>query len=394
MVWAQAYRTRLPRAKTTVPLVRPLCGAVFTLASIMALSGADVSAQTAPPAAAEAKAKSKPKKKAPADEAKTSKKDPALAQQQIDQGIASLQAGKADLAVQQLTAALSGGSLPAPLMAKAFYNRGLAYRKQSKPDKAISDLTSALWLRGGLNDADRAEALQNRSAAYRDAGLPDQADTEGAGASALRSRAATTTPASGPPPAPKAPDGEPSVTRTASLPAQPAPANLAPQEAPAKSTGGGLGGFFGNIFGSGSTTAAPTAKPEPAVSAWASGTEVKPASGGAPARSKAPVASPAATTTVAVAPVPATQARPVAGRILLQVAQLKTREQAQAVAAQLKQQFAAELAGREATIVAVDVGGFGTLHRVRFGPFADASEWKGLCPRLLSEGHDCLGVDQ
>lgn len=346
-------------------------------------------AQTQPPAASQAPAaapaaKPKPKKKPGAEDAaakaKAPKKDPALAQQQIDQGIASLQGGKVDAAVQQLTAALSGGSLPASLMAKAYYQRGIAYRKQAKPALAISDLTSALWLKGGLTDTERSDALQNRSASYRDAGLPDQADADQA-ASAPTQRTQQTAA---------------SDTATASLPSRPpapAPAvGLVPQEN-ASSTGSGLGGFFGSIFGSGSSTSTATSappagssKPEPVVSGWSTATAAVKSTSNPPA----PVVTAAAPTTA----VPVTATAKSGRRFLVQVAQLRSHEEAQAVAAKLKQQMGADLAGRDVSIDAAVVGGMGTLHRVRFGPFTDASEWRSLCPKLLSSGHDCQPLPQ
>ena len=58
-------------------------------------------------------------------------------------------------------------------MAKALLYRGIAYRQQKKPAQAIADLTSALWLKGGLAEADRSDALKQRTSAYQEAGLAD-----------------------------------------------------------------------------------------------------------------------------------------------------------------------------------------------------------------------------
>jgi hypothetical protein len=195
------------------------------------------------------------------------KKDPAAAQKEIEAGIASLEAGKTDIAVQRFTAALSGGSLPSPLMAKALYYRGVAFRRHGKPVQAISDLTSALWLKNGLDASERVAALAMRAAAYRDAGLPDQIDSEpktlaapGAGA-----------PSSGLIAAPATAD------RSAS---QAAAASAEPSEALRAASGIGLGGFFDGLFGrasSGSSvqTGAVSASPSPTSSGWVDGTEVR-----------------------------------------------------------------------------------------------------------------------
>ena len=372
--------------------------------SLLCIAAAPLAAQTVDPPAAAAKAAptkaaaKKPKTKPAATEAKVAKKDPAVAQQEIDAGVASLQAGKTDLAVQQLTSALTGGSLPAPLLARAHYHRGLAYRKQTKTALAISDLTQALWVKNGLAEADRADAMQNRIAAYRDAGLPDQADAESVkSTSTAVSRAATA--AAAPAKVATAESAPASVlastaARTGSISTEKPTASLAPAPDPAPSTdGGGLGGFFGNLFGgsSGAATAAPVAqaapaKTEVASSAWSAGTEVKAPAAGAKVK---PTGQTAALAAPVTAPGPKSN-----GRYVLQVAKLKTREDAQSVAAKLKQQLGLELAGREASIVAVSEGGFGTLHRLSFGPFADAAEWKTLCPKLLKAGHDCQPVTQ
>lgn len=367
------------------------------LAAAISISGAGIAvhAQEAqPPAAKQTKAKAKAKAKAATQDANAGKKDPTVAQQQVDAGIASLQAGKADAAVEQFSAALSGGSLPSNLMARAHYQRGLAYRKQSKPALAISDLTHALWLKNGLTDTERADALQNRIAAYRDAGLPDQADAESARMPATRSAAEQAAP----------------VSSTSSITVAKPAAGFAPtQEAQAPSGSGGLGNFFGSLFGGSSSSAAPSpveTKPpvqtQSAVSAWSAGTEVKP--GPASRNTRATKASqPAATETLPweQQTAPAAHAGPVktaaaagAGLYQLQVAQLRSAEEARAVAARLKQQFASELAGREASISTVNAGGFGTLHRVAFGPFHDPAEWKDLCPKLLSAGQDCQPLTQ
>ena len=357
--------------------------------------------QTAAPAASEAPkpAKKKPNAKPAAEQAKAVKKDPAVAQQQIEAGSAALQAGKTDQAVQQFTAALTGGSLPAPLMARAHHQRGIAYRKLSKPALAIEDLTHALWLKNGLSESDRADAMQNRIAAYRDAGLPDQADAESLKSQPVPAASASRGPEQG---------SSSSSSRTGSIPTEKPAATLAlaPESTPQASTG--IGSFFGNLFGGSSgtaeaaTTTASTPRAEVSGSAWSAGTEVKtpgqkikPASGTAtPAAAPAPKAA-AKVASIAQPSEPAASA-PAKGnaRYRLQVAQLKSRDEAQSIAAQLKQQLAPDLAGREASIVAVSAGGFGTLHRLSFGPFADAAEWKDLCPKLLKAGHDCLPLSQ
>ena len=72
---------------------------------------------------------------------------------------------------------------------RRLYLRGIAYRQQSKPALAISDLTSALWLKGGLGETDRADALKQRSAAYADAGLTETGEADAARRTAAKERA-------------------------------------------------------------------------------------------------------------------------------------------------------------------------------------------------------------
>ena len=76
-------------------------------------------------------------------------------------------------------------------MAKALYLRGVAYRQQGKPAQAISDLTSALWLKGGLADSDRADAIKQRTAAYGDAGLTETGEAVAAAPAAKERQAST-----------------------------------------------------------------------------------------------------------------------------------------------------------------------------------------------------------
>src|SRR5262249_26568852 len=112
-------------------------------------------------------------KKAPAKDAdgeaeggpaKPKRQDPVEAQRTIAASGQQLEAGKSAEAAQALTRVLTGGGLPPGMMAKALLYRGIAYRQQKKPAQAIADLTSALWLKGGLGEADRTDALRQRAA--------------------------------------------------------------------------------------------------------------------------------------------------------------------------------------------------------------------------------------
>ena len=124
-------------------------------------------------AATKSRAKPAAAAAAPVDAAAQKQKDAAAAHNAYDAGVKSYQTSKLEPAVQSFTAALRGGGLAPTDMAHALYYRGLAYKKQSKPGLAISDLTSALWLKNGLSDSERASATAERAEAYRMAGLGD-----------------------------------------------------------------------------------------------------------------------------------------------------------------------------------------------------------------------------
>ena len=116
--------------------------------------------------------------KASADGKAAKRADPAEAKSALDGVAKALDAGKTEQAVQQINGLLSGSRLQGPSMARALYLRGAAYQKQGKPAQAIADLTSALWLKGGLSEADRAAATALRTEAYRQAGLNDLAEAD------------------------------------------------------------------------------------------------------------------------------------------------------------------------------------------------------------------------
>src|SRR5262245_51707223 len=106
------------------------------------------------------------------------KHDPGEAQRAVDNAAKLIDAGRAEQAVQALSATLAGGNLPPAVMARALLLRGIAYRQQKKPAQAIADFTSALWLKGGLSESDRADGLRQRTAAYQEAGLGQQGGGE------------------------------------------------------------------------------------------------------------------------------------------------------------------------------------------------------------------------
>lgn len=318
------------------------------------------------------------------------------ADRSVEKAIAALEAGKTDLAVQELTSAVTGGKISQGKLAQALYYRGLAYRKQGKPAQAIADFTSALWIKNGLDAQQRNDALLNRAGAYRDAGLADQAEAdEKRVAAAVKG-------------------GAPS--------ARAATSEVKAQESAAQQTssGSGLGGFFSALFGGSSTAQAPASQEfatsvAPAsgrgaagaqqVSSWS--TETGPSttakSAGASSRPKPAAARQSAAgwedgTVVRkvsarqTAATPATTGSTGKSSTHVQVAAVRSRQEAQAVTARLAQIGAAVPGKREAEVEEAVMGNMGTLYRVRLGPFASAAEVQSACPRLREAGFDCLVI--
>lgn len=388
----------------------------------------------------------------PAQAAADKKKDPSVALKAYDAGARAFEAGKLDPAIKSLSAALSAGGLPSQQMAKALYYRGAAYRKQGKPAQAISDLTTAAWLKNGLSDADRAQALDQRQAAYREAGLGDAppAIAEPRSAAAPQQVAAAapaqaapvqpgvkvsnpqsdslfswpwqsspSAPAAAPaPPAPVAEAPAPAAVPPAAPVAvpfsapvvdpSPAPENPTLAMAPATSepsagapntlekAGSAITGFFGNMFGgsnssdsgsqatqtssssvmTSSTGAAATAPPQAVANDWSQGISV------ASSANKTAQAAPAAA------------AAPPRGKYRLQVAAVRSRDEADRLAQRLAQTHGARLGGRTTEVDEAVIGNMGTFYRVRIGPYADGREPDQLCSVLRPDGFDCLVVTQ
>jgi len=346
-------------------------------------------------------------------------------------GTRAYETGKMADAVSQLSTALTAGGLPSNQMAKALYYRGAAYRKQGKHALAISDLTSALWLKGGLNDTDRAMATDARQAAYRDAGLGDTAPAVPAQQAAAVSPSAPAAPAmaSAPSPAPpaagasvpwqqatstgaastgaassaaftSAPDAAPAAP-VAQLNAAPS-AEAAPVSNPLAGAGQSVSGFFSNVgssigkmFGSGESSAQATqgasspvatsstaAAAPTAVSSWSDSVVVAPAKANA-------VSNKAGANQQVAAAAPAA-----AGKVQLQVASVRSRDEAELVATRLRGTPAVMTAAKTPSIEEAVIGNMGTFYRVSLGPFASAADSARLCAVLKPEGYDCLVVAQ
>lgn len=351
---------------------------------------------------------------------KTSK---TTAQRRLDGGVKAYEAGKFDQAIRAFSAALRAGGLDNQQLAKALYYRGLAYRRKQKPGLAISDLTGAAWLKNGLSAAERQDALSNRTAAYREAGI--------AGVPQL-SQTVTVS---------EAPASWQTATDGGALSSTVAAAPPPPPSAPPASSGGGIGGFFnsitGGLFGGSSSssngsTAAPVTttasvgenatgaaagwaqtttqagSPQPSSQSWATTTPAprqpqptrapappqQPAQPAKPAAAPAPFATQVAAVPEATAKPPKAKPAQAKGKYHVQVAAVRTRDEAYALSVRLVSQHGGELGGRRPAVDETVIGSMGTFYRVRLGPYQSAKEPKQLCGSLRATGFDCLVITQ
>lgn len=382
-----------------------MAGAVVWPLGALAQQVAQQAPTSAPSGAAQAQPKPSPKKK----EAAQPKADPTAAQSNVEAGVAALGQGRNDAAVASLTSAISASSLPPAQSARALYYRGVAYRRQSKPAQAIADLTNALWIKNGLTEEQRVDALQQRSAAYRDAGLPEQG---------------------APPPAGAAPSGQAAAKTKAGAPSTLFTA-VAPQPASSPS-GSTTGSFFSSILGSANApsqsqpqTTSSTEPPKPSGTVQRSrlplptGFEATdnelPVFYQGPARTPPALPQPTAAAKPWDAAIEVKVPRPktsqsaaaqtanasalktgstAAGVIRVQVAAVRSPQEAQGVASKLQAGYARELGGRAPVVDQLTVGNQATIYRVQVGPFASARDAEPLCARLKGDGLDCRLLSQ
>jgi cell division septation protein DedD len=363
--------------------------------------------------------------------APTAEKKPAASGvKSYEAGAKAFEAGKFGPAIQSLSTALSMGGLSSQQMAKALYYRGAAYRKTGKSAQAISDLTSAVWLKNGLSDADRAAATQQRQAVYQEAGLGTATPIGTPPLDAPAAVATATLPSPATPPA--APAAAPADSATsswsasseksaaeASVPNLSTPsggyATLSSPDAPSLSAlpqgdaaapstsignvgsaignaGSAVSGFFGGMFGGGNTattdpstsvataTAPPAPQPPPAAG-WDSGTSVV----SAPAKAEGKSAPKKKTAAVDTA------RNTAAGKYRLQVGIVSSRDEAEQITARLRAEHAQAI-GTAAPAIDEITFGNGTFYRVQVGPYASAAEPGQFCTALRPKGYDCLVV--
>ncbi len=365
--------------------------------AIMALTalvfGAPVAASAQPAAPEPAKKQPTAKKQSAAKKPNTdadnaapkAARDPADVEKALEAAKKSLEAGKADLAVNQVNGLVSGGGIESRSMARALALRGQAYRKQGKPAQALADLQSALWLKGGLPDDERTAAQQAYSGAHREAGLGDNPTIPGAKSAAAAKAATGTGRTAAAPTAVAATSASavqtasttkpPQAARTAADQVAAAPA-APPAPAPAVQAQQG-GNFFSNLFGGG--TAAPAQAPAaPRTATPTAGTRVA---------AVAPAVAPAIPAATAPAP---DKAAPASGKYRLQLGPVRSREEAKAVGDKVKAEHASLVGGRQYDIEEIAFGNMGTFYRVRIGPYTDANAPKAACAAIRAKGIDCM----
>ena len=363
----------------------------------------------------------------------------------LDGAAKAIDAGNADAAMSALEGILSRGGLSNNHMARALYLRGLAHRKKGRQAQAIADLTSAVWLKDGLSETDRNAALAARSEASREVGVAAPSASGGNTASAPSTPARTETAPrarvaaprstgdslseagfprrafSTPAPAASAdtpansasPFSGPATSswqsgttvdanerRQAPQPrqqarAEPPPRSAAPANPP--SSGGGFGSFFSGLFtGNSAATQAPQGDAGGSAQ-WRPRTEPS----ATPEQRTAKAAEPKAPVKTAKVAEP-TRARKgetqiatsaiASGAYKLQIATVRSRKEADTVAAKVRQDYSGAIGQRQLEVDETVFGGMGKFYRVRLGPYANVSEPKALCDQLRPKGYDCLVV--
>jgi cell division septation protein DedD len=234
-----------------------------------------------------------------------------------------------------------------------------------------------LWLKGGLADSDRADAMKQRAAAYGDAGL---SETGEAAAPAAKERHASTT-------------GWGTTT--------------SPDEG-STSTGPLGGNWFKDWFNGWQNNNSSQSEPPPKAATTGSIQKEPAAPPAPPPAAQQPVAPAARVSTawssktevqpenaalVERGPAPAPAAK-FEGRFRVQLALVRTEEEARALAVRAKREFAGAFAAREPEIDQTVLGNMGSFYRVRVGPYATMQETQAICARVKGSGFDCMAVTQ
>lgn len=71
---------------------------------------------------------------------------------------------------------------------------------------------------------------------------------------------------------------------------------------------------------------------------------------------------------------------------------MRSRDQAESVAARIKASYASSIGQRAARVNEKVLGNMGTFYQVHIGPFAKAADTGTLCNTLKQAGYDCFVV--
>lgn len=366
------------------------------------------------------------------------------AEASLDKARRALTEGKAETAQQLASAVLISNNKDARNTARALAIRGEAYLNQGRPAEAIADLESALWVKGGLSGEERAVATAARSKAMQSGGIAGAQPVvkaplpmpEAAPAPARPSSPPTRS-ASLPPPRPANPQpawssavsATPAPTRAAERPTavtppspshddawstarKPAPPPVEQEVAESKSSSGGITGFFSNLFGGGqsssseaapATTATVTSEmPRPRGPAVSSSepqriSSAPPRVSSAPAPRSAPVRAAAMVAPAQAAPaVPLPEASPPSndGIYKLQLAAVRTKAEAEAMAQKARSEEPTRLSSRTFEIVEDVYGNMGRFYRVRISSFSEPTQALSVCASLRDRRMDCMVLDR
>jgi len=194
---------------------------------------------------------------------------------------------------------------------------------------------------------------------------------------------------------------------------------LASRREATSSGGGGLGGFFSNLFGGGSgnsgsketstdnvTTGAlspPRARPPETSSFTAQRVESEarqvrmnspPVKSPSPAPPAARPAAPVQSAAMVVPTSPRPASPPMEGAYRLQLSAMKTKEEAEAMAKQVRSQQAGLVGAYNFEVVEDVYGNMGRFYRVRIGPFTEPTQALSVCASLREQRMDCMVLDR
>lgn len=199
---------------------------------------------------------------------------------------------------------------------------------------------------------------------------------------------------------PGQPMAAPSNLATAPDPAQPAASS--DTLSPIAKAGESIGGFFSNMFGQSSSPPAPApvatttgSTGSDLTQGWEAADSARPQGPAAQVSASEPQRAPGFETRVAVnepASAPLPSAGKSGGKYRLQLASVRSRDEADRLVQTLMSAHGAQLGGAEASVDETVIGNMGTFYRVRLGPYADANEPRKLCTTLKPQGYDCQVV--